>query len=101
MDKSKSVPLRMARNLHQQRLRCRIQTTHKDLLTVRTEESEDGDLNIEAAARFRQLLKLQSQATFDPLHQSMLEMQQLAEDVGLSDTLDYDDNIDDLDLEIY
>lgn len=67
------------------------------------ENREDGEdcVNIKAATRFRQLLRLQSQATFDPLHQSMLEMQQLADDAGLGDTLDYDDNIDDLDLEIY
>lgn len=62
---------------------------------------EDDDLDIDAAARFRQLLRRQSQKTFDPLHQSMLEMQQLAEDAGLGDSLDYDDNIDDLDLEIF
>jgi uncharacterized protein with von Willebrand factor type A (vWA) domain len=70
---------------------------------MNVEDREDGsdDLNIEAAARFRQLLRLHSQATLDPLHQSMLEMQQLAEDAGLGTVLDYDDNVDDLDLEIY
>lgn len=65
------------------------------------EEDGDDSLNIESAARFRQLLRRQAQATFDPLHQSMLEMQQLADEAGLGTSLDYDDNVDDLDLDIY
>lgn len=68
---------------------------------MQIEEDDDDNINIEAAARFRQLLRLQSQATFDPLHQSMLEMQQLAEEAGLETYLDYDDNVDDLSLDIY
>lgn len=64
-------------------------------------EPDDEPINIEAAARFRQLLRLQSQRTLDPLHQQMLEMQHLAEDAGLGTLLDYDDNVDDLNLEIF
>lgn len=68
-----------------------------------SENIEDSDdcIDIEAAARFRQLLRLQSQATFDSIHQSMLEIQQLAEDAGIGPLLDYDRNIDDLELDIF
>ena len=68
---------------------------------MQIEEDGDDSINIEAAARFRQLLRRRSQATFDPLHQSMLEMQQLADEAGLGTSLDYDDNVDDLSLDIY
>lgn len=60
------------------------------------EDMEDGEdvPDVDAAARFRQLLRKQVQDTFDPLHQSMLEMDRLAEDVGLN--LDYDPDFDDI-----
>lgn len=59
-------------------------------------DREDGDdaSDMDAAARFRQLLKKKAQDTFDPLHQSMLNMDRLAEDVGIN--LDYDPDFDDI-----
>lgn len=67
------------------------------------EEREDGDdeINTEAAANFRKILKQQALETFDPLHQSLIEMEILAEEAGLGTFLDYDDDISDLDLEIF
>ena len=60
------------------------------------ENDEDGDeIDIDAAARFRQLLRKQAQDTFDPLHQSMLDMDRLAEDAGIN--LDYDPDFNDID----
>lgn len=59
-------------------------------------DREDGDdaPDMDAAVRFRQLLKKKVQDTFDPLHQSMLNMDRLAEDVGIN--LDYDPDFDDI-----
>lgn len=65
-------------------------------MTPDPEEIEDGDppVDITAAAKFRQLLRKQAQDTFDPLHQSMLDIDRLAEDAGLN--LDYDPDFDDI-----
>ena len=64
------------------------------------EEDNDYKFNMVPAVRFKQLLRFQSLNTLDPLHESMLEMQQLAEEVGLEEVFDYDDNIDSIDLDI-
>lgn len=64
------------------------------------DDDDDDKFTMEPAVRFKQLLRLQSLNTLDPLHESMLEMQQLAEEVGLEEVFDYDDNIDSIDLDI-
>lgn len=67
------------------------------------EDREDGDppLNIDSAAKFRQLLRKQALATFDPLHQQLLSLEELGEEYGIQTIMNFDDDLSDLDLDIF
>lgn len=60
------------------------------------EDIEDNDepINMDAAVNFRKLLRGKALDTFDPLHQSMLDMEILADNVGIN--LDYDQDFSDI-----
>jgi hypothetical protein len=57
-------------------------------------EDDDDSYDSDAAAKFRQLLRGKALETFDPLHQSLLEMEALADSVGID--LDYDQDLSDI-----
>jgi len=72
-------------------------------MTFDDRDEEDGNdvVDIDAAARFRQILQNKSQETFDPLHQSLMDLLHAGELYGIRDMMDYDDDLSDLDLEIF
>lgn len=61
------------------------------------EEDQDKELDISAAASFRQMLHKQAQTTSDPLHQALLDLELLGEPFGISDLADYDSDTSDID----
>lgn len=61
-----------------------------------SEEDFDGVIDIDAAARFRQLLKGKVQDTLDPLHQSLMDLMMLGEPYGIDTIADFDDDISDI-----
>lgn len=59
------------------------------------EEEQEGDRSlIDAAANFRRFLREEATKSFDPMIQSLFDMEQLAEDAGIE--LDYDPDFDDI-----
>lgn len=58
------------------------------------DEDDSDSYDSSAAAKFRQLLRSKALETFDPLHQSLLEMEALADSVGIN--LDYDQDLSDI-----
>jgi len=62
----------------------------------KNEEDFDDVVYIDAAARFRQLLKGKAQDTFDPLHQSLMDLMMLGEPYGIDTIADFDSDISDI-----
>jgi hypothetical protein len=62
------------------------------------EDREDGDppIDMEAAARFRQILQDKAQATFDPMHQSLMELMHMGQEYGIQTIVDYDEDFSDI-----
>ena len=62
------------------------------------DKREDGDplVDMDAAARFRQILQRRVQDTPDPLHQSLMDLMSYGEVYGIETTMDYDDDFSDI-----
>lgn len=64
-------------------------------------DKEDGDdiVDIDAAARFRQILQQKAQNTLDPLHQSLMDLMNTGQDMGVNidNLMDFDPDTSDID----